>query len=879
MKTTRKLISVLICVTVFVFVGLGLSFSAEAESAYDNTYSLTVGDNIVTNYTVDAAGYKADGGTTLEYTYNNAEGEEYSETTETVDLSSVNTSTYSFSIPQAAAQIAEPVTITVKRSDSTVLDTFECSAKSYCDYYINMSPSQLDGVTKGKRLQNICKSIVAYAYAAQQQFSSYMENAGTVPITTSYASDLDINSANYTDTTGRLNTRGTRVYFKSISYFCTSTARLRFYLDTTNATSEELSAQPTASNLPTGVRINKGYDENKGMYFVDVNGLKPADFDKIMTVNYCDASITMNVLHYAGMIIGSSSASITSETRYLAKTLVVYYDKTTSYFDNNITVTFNGNGGTSATSETTVQAGSSLTLPNATKTGNDFSGWYTAASGGLRVGGNGDSYTPNDDIVLYANWSAYTVTYNANGGTVSPASDTVDSNGNVTLPTPSWAGHRFDGWYTAASGGTSVGAAGATYAPSSSTTVYAHWTAYTVTFNANGGSVSPTSATAGNDGTVTLPTPSARTGYDFGGWYTEASGGTSVGAAGASYTPTSSTTIYAHWTAHTHTISWSNSNSTTTVTLNDGNNTVSSGSTEVAYDTVVRVDLSYSESNDRSFTVIANGEDVTRYSNYACTTTTTSQDAGTYYFKMPDYNVTISSSSASSGWCVTADTLLTLADGTQKRIDELNNDDRLLVWNLETGTYDSAPVIFIDDIGPESTYNVIHLMFSDGTETKLIYEHGYFDLDVGEYVYITESNYRQYIGDRFVKQADIDSNTWETVTLVDSEIVSETARPYSTNTVNHLCFYVDGMLSMPGGIKGLFNIFDVDTSTMTYDLEAMQRDIDTYGLYTYEEFESLVSRDTFDAVNVAYLKISVGKGIMTEEDIYYLAEFYAPFLN
>ena len=141
MKTTRKLISVLICVTVFVFVGLGLSFSAEAESAYDNTYSLTVGDNIVTNYTVDAAGYKADGGTTLEYTYNNAEGEEYTETTETVDLSSVNTSTYSFSIPQAAAQIAEPVTITVKRSDSTVLDTFECSAKSYCDYYINMSPS------------------------------------------------------------------------------------------------------------------------------------------------------------------------------------------------------------------------------------------------------------------------------------------------------------------------------------------------------------------------------------------------------------------------------------------------------------------------------------------------------------------------------------------------------------------------------------------------------------------------------------------------------------------------------------------------------------------------------------------------------------------
>ena len=516
-----------------------------------------------------------------------------------------------------------------------------------------------------------------------------------------------------------------------------------------------------------------------------------------------------------------------------------------------------------------------MTLPNATRTGYDFAGWYTAATGGSLVGTNGASYTPNDNTTLYAHWTGYTVTYNANGGAVSPASDTVDSSGNVTLPTPSWAGHSFDGWYTAASGGTSVGAAGATYSPASSTTIYAHWTAYTVTYDANGGTVSPASASAGADGTVTLATPSVRTGYDFNGWYTATSGGTKIGDAGASYTPTADITVHAQWTIHTHTVSWTTNNSTTNVSLRDGNTSISTGSS-VEYDTVVRIDLSYSESGSRDFTVTSGGSNVTLYSDYACTNVKTGTDEDTYYFKMPDDNVTITSTSS---WCVTADTLLTLADGSQKRIDELTMNDELLVWNLETGTYDSAPPIFIDDVGPEDYYNVIHLYFSDGTETKIIYEHGYFDYDLGKYVYITESNYRQYIGDRFVKQDDIDNNTWETVTLVDSEIIREMARPYSTNTVNHLCFYVDGMLSMPGGITGLFNIFDVDTSTMTYDFDAMQRDIETYGLYTYEEFESLVSRETFDAVNVAYLKISVGKGLMTEEDIYYLAERYAPFLK
>ena len=77
-------------------------------------------------------------------------------------------------------------------------------------------------------------------------------------------------------------------------------------------------------------------------------------------------------------------------------------------------------------------------------------------------------------------------------------------------------------------------------------------TLYTVTFDANGGSVTPASATQASAGAaVTLPTPT-RSGYNCTGWYTATSGGTKRGDAGGSYTPTASETIHAQWSAKTY---------------------------------------------------------------------------------------------------------------------------------------------------------------------------------------------------------------------------------------------------------------------------------------------------------------------------------------
>lgn len=235
-----------------------------------------------------------------------------------------------------------------------------------------------------------------------------------------------------------------------------------------------------------------------------------------------------------------------------------------------------------------------------------------------------------------------------------------------------------------------------------------------------------------------------------------------------------------------------------------------------------------------------------------------------------------SGGSGGSGSCVTPDTLITLADGTKKRVDQLDGSELLLVWNMETGMLDAAPIMFVDSEA-ETEVEVIYLHFSDGTIVKVITEHGFWDYDLNKYVYL-DRNADDYIGHSFFRQS---GNSGAKVKLLNVEIKTELTTAWSPVTAGHLNYFVNGMLSMPGGVGGLFNIFDVNPETMTYDYEAMARDIETYGLLTYEELASVMplSEDMFNAAGGAYLNISIGKGNMTEEELFAMIERYSVYFQ
>lgn len=154
--------------------------------------------------------------------------------------------------------------------------------------------------------------------------------------------------------------------------------------------------------------------------------------------------------------------------------------------------------------------------------------------------------------------ASYLVTFDPNGGRVSPTSTAVTIGKKYgPLPTPNRYGYDFDGWYTEKIGGedkkvtetTTVG----TNPP---TTLYAHWTAKKclVALDANGGKIDTTSgqvstknytATYGSKYNF-LPTPTRTGGYKFVGWYTDQTNGTKV-ESDTTVTTAKDHILYAHW--------------------------------------------------------------------------------------------------------------------------------------------------------------------------------------------------------------------------------------------------------------------------------------------------------------------------------------------
>ena len=134
---------------------------------------------------------------------------------------------------------------------------------------------------------------------------------------------------------------------------------------------------------------------------------------------------------------------------------------------------------------------------------------------------NGTTFSDFCDVIITAK-TQVAITFNANGGTVSPATANTNAYGKLdSLPTPTRSGYSFDGWYTEAEGGTAVTT---DTVFDKATTIYAHWTrnsssgSHTTYYPVNtpakseGGSVVVSQKSASRGTTVTV-TATAASGY------------------------------------------------------------------------------------------------------------------------------------------------------------------------------------------------------------------------------------------------------------------------------------------------------------------------------------------------------------------------------
>ena len=91
-------------------------------------------------------------------------------------------------------------------------------------------------------------------------------------------------------------------------------------------------------------------------------------------------------------------------------------------------------------------------------------------------------------------------------------------------------------------------------------------------------------------------------------------------------------------------------------------------------------------------------------------------------------------------------------------------------------------------------------------------------------------------------------------------------RSFSLVSALHYNFIVEDMFSLTNLVPDLIAGLEVGEN-MKYDEAVLKADSEKYGLYLPSDFEEYVPEDVFEVFNGSYLKISVGKGYITYDEI------------
>lgn len=220
------------------------------------------------------------------------------------------------------------------------------------------------------------------------------------------------------------------------------------------------------------------------------------------------------------------------------------------------TITFDADGGKMEGGTVVAKAGDTVTLPDCTKDGHKFIGWY---DGDRFIGKAGEEYTVSADVTLKARCEKEkeeekpvicTVTFDADGGETVRKSISTEKGSAVILPLCSKTGYEFLGWFLASDENICAGQAGEEFTVQGDITLKAHFekkeaVKVTITFDTDGGKeVKP--IRAAKDNVIRLP-KTEKEGYSFLGWYTEKDGGVLIGIPGSEMKAVKDMAAYALW--------------------------------------------------------------------------------------------------------------------------------------------------------------------------------------------------------------------------------------------------------------------------------------------------------------------------------------------
>ncbi len=285
----------------------------------------------------------------------------------------------------------------------------------------------------------------------------------------------------------------------------------------------------------TPITYTVKFDANGGTGAMDD---MPVSYDA--AVNLPKATVTRDGYTFSGWTLNSKSYDDEAEIVNLSSVNGATVTFKAQWKGNTVSVHINPNyeGGTVTERvgvvgsnynyiyDTATESSKFSELPDATRSGYKFTGWFAAADGDTEIT-NQYKFSADDEkngITLYAHWvEAVTVTFDANGGTCTTKNKILAKGDKIGyLPTPKLTNQNFTGWFTSAEGGEQITA---DTVPTADLTVYAqyHKNSYYVEFYPNNKAATGTMEKVfyefGAD--YTLPTCAfVLEDYEFSGWST-----------------------------------------------------------------------------------------------------------------------------------------------------------------------------------------------------------------------------------------------------------------------------------------------------------------------------------------------------------------------
>ncbi|MGN0813401.1 MAG: InlB B-repeat-containing protein [Candidatus Coproplasma sp.] len=484
-------------------------------------------------------------------------------------------------------------------------------------------------------------------------------------------------------------------------------------------------------------------------------------------------------------------------------------------------------------------------------------------------------------VTFTANWTeaVYTVNYECDGGSIGEGSLSVSRawNDGLSLAVPTKTGFTFTGWqdtergviYTeedAAWSGNLISSAeesGAVF------NLIALWddNYYTLTITQGAGTsltVKVGGVTMSNGATYSVKYNSeilvsfkANTGYEsVKCTYTYGTSNISLSNGGLIVMPARSITISTSATQTVYKVSKSNGTNGSQVTIKySTSNTYTYGST-VSFS--LSVASGYKDAKVDSV-VDADGNSITT--------------TGSYSFTMPASNVTIKVSCADDNSCFIEGTLITLADGSTKPVEELKLGDSILSYDHFKGRYESAAIslLFAKEV---VDYPILNLNFDNGSKLQVVNMHGLFDCDLNEYVMFDYFNASEYIGHTFVSVEYVNGNAVSVPTkLVSADVTYMTTTRYTLVTAYNINHVANGLLAVSDETEGLYNVFDYGDN-MQYDEASIAADVEKYGLADYSDWSEYLTYEEYLAFNGQYINIALAKKLTTREKLVQLINTY-----